>query len=113
MASAEPCPQHGELTLEEAEWRRPGDRKRHHEKCSSGQWHRMNQATLGLLKQLGVQVLLDISGTKEEQGLGHGMKCHVEKHAEDTQRPAEAERQHHDPAVVDARIGQQAAEVLL
>src|SRR5229473_392566 len=65
MASAEPRAQNRELTLEEAEGRRARNRKRHHEKCSSGQWHRMNQATLGLLKQLGVQMLLHISGTKE------------------------------------------------
>ena len=107
------CPQNGELTLEQAEGRRAGDRKRHHEKCGSGQGHRMDQPAFRLLEQVGFQMLLDISGTKEEQGLGHRMKRHVQKHAQDTQRPSEAECQHHDPAVVNARIRQQAPEVLL
>ena len=113
MVSRKPCPQNGELTLEQAEGRRAGDRKRHHKKCGSGQGHRMDQPAFRLPEKIGVQMLLDISGTKEEQRLGHRMKGHVQKHAQDTQRPSEAECQHHDPAVVNARIGQQAPEVLL
>ena len=58
-------------------------------------------------------MLLDISGAKEKQGLGNRVKCHVKKHAQDAQRPAEAECKHHDPAVVNAGIGQHAPEAPL
>ena len=41
------------------------------------------------------------------------MKQHVQHRAQGAQLPAKAERRHHDPRVVDARIGQDAAEIAL
>src|SRR5260370_18053084 len=75
MASAEPCSQNRELTLEEAEGRRARNRERHHQKCSSGQRHRMNQTTLSLLYYFGVQILLNSSGTQLYQWPVHGLEC--------------------------------------
>ncbi len=37
----------------------------------------MDQAPFGLAEQVGLQLLLDISGAKEKQGLGNRMKRHV------------------------------------
>src|SRR5579859_8287633 len=73
----------------------------------------MDQATFGLTKEIGLQVLLDVTRAEEDQGLGNGMKCHVKEHAQNTQWPAEAEGKNHDPAVVDAGVSQKAPEAPL
>src|SRR5207249_5762020 len=73
----------------------------------------MDQASFRLAESICLQLLLDISGAKEKQRLGNRMKRHVKKHAKDAQRPPEAEGKHHNPAVVNAGIGQHTPEVLL
>ena len=59
------------------------------------------------------KVLLDVSGAKEQQWLGHAVEEHVQQHAERAEFAAEAERRDHDARVVDAGISQQPAKVSL
>ena len=73
----------------------------------------MNQSTFGAAELIGPQVLLDVAGTEKQQRLRHRVKGHVQQHANRSQRAPERQAQHHDPAVVDARIRQQPAETPL
>src|SRR6266849_305454 len=73
----------------------------------------MDQTALCFAEQVRFQVLLDVACAKKEKRFGNRMKCHVEEHTQKAQGPSEAERQHHDPAMVNARVGQQAPKALL
>src|ERR1043166_610754 len=104
--------QGNELALENAEGRQTRDGKSSQQEQAAGPRERMNDAAH--FAEIGrAELLLHIAGGEKQQGLGHGVKSDVQDCGACPQSASEAESSYHDAGVVNARIGEQAAEISL
>src|ERR1039457_547025 len=102
-----------ELALKQTEWRHANDGQHGHEEHHTSERHGLDHAAFEFGKQIGFEILIDVTRAQKQQRFGDGMKRHMEHESQAAHDTADAQSGYHDAGMVDGVIREQAAIIFL